>query len=87
MRIDAINPVLEPNGLHQGFNRNIIFTYEKLLNKHEKRLASNASSYSHAVQHIAEKPLMPENEPKFEIVYNIIASSETEAEGMLKVFV
>ena len=43
--------------------------------------------FRHAVQHMAEKPLMPENEPKFEIVYNIIASSETEAEGMLKVFV
>ena len=64
----------------------IIFTYGKLLNKHEKRLASKASSYSQAVQHMAEKPLIPEHEVNFEIVYNIIASAETEAEGMLKIF-
>ena len=47
----------------------IIFTYGKLLNKHEKRLTSKASSYSHTVQHLAEKILIPEDEPKFELVY------------------
>ena len=80
-----IEPVSSPKEVLNSMGK-AIFGYGKLLNKDEKKLASKASSYSQAVQYMAEKPLIPEDEPKFELVYNIIATAETEAEGMLKVF-
>ncbi len=63
----------------------VTFSYGKLLNVYEKKLANKATNYSEAVQNFAKTVLVPEEHPKFELVYAVIASAETIDEGMLKV--
>ena len=63
----------------------VTFTYGTLLNKHQKKLANKSTSYVDAVQNFAKTTLVPEEDPQFDTVYNIISSADTVEAGMLKV--
>ena len=82
--ITDIVPVSSPKEVRDSME-NVTFSYGSLLNKHQKKLASKSTNYAEAVQNFAKTVLVPEEHPKFELVYNIIASADTVEEGMLKV--
>ncbi len=64
----------------------VAFSYGKLLNKYEKKLANKSTNYCKIVQDFSKTALVPEDDPKFDIVYDIIASADTIEEGMLKIY-
>jgi hypothetical protein len=55
----------------------VTFSYGKILNKHEKKLANKSTSYGKTVNDFAKTALIPEDDPKFDAVYNIVASADT----------
>ena len=83
--VTDITSVSSPKHFRDSMGEVISFTYGKLLNKHQKKVANKATNYVGAVQDFAKKALVPEEDPEFDTVYNIIVSAETVEAGMLKV--
>jgi hypothetical protein len=65
---------------------NVTFSYGKILNKHEKKLANKSTNYSEIVREFSKTALVPEDDPRFDTVYNIISSADTVEDGMLKIY-
>jgi hypothetical protein len=67
--------------------KNVTFSYGKILNRGEKRLANKSADYGKTIREFAAKhDLLPENDPRFAVVYNIIANADTVEGGILKIF-
>jgi len=84
LSVTDLEPVAAPKDVRNRMGE-VTFSYGKLLNVYEKKLANKATNYAEAVQNFAKTVLVPEEHPKFELVYAVIASAETIDEGRLKV--
>jgi hypothetical protein len=83
--VTDVTSVSSPKNFRDSMGEVISFTYGKLLNVYEKKLANKAINYVDAVQKFAKKALIPEEDPEFDTVYNIIASADMVEAGILKV--
>ena len=83
--VTDILPVSSPKEVRDKME-DVSFSYGSLLNKHQKKLANKASDYSQAVQDFSKTALVPEHDPRFDIVYNIIANADTVDKGKLTVY-
>ena len=80
----TVEPVSSPKIIRDSMGE-ATFSYGSLLNKHQKQIANKSTNYIEAVRNFEKTTLVPEHDPKFETVYNIIASADTIDDGMLKV--
>ena len=83
--ITSLVPVSSPKEVRDNMGE-VTFSYGSLLNKHQKKLANRANNYSEAVQQFSKTAFVPEDDPKFDLVYDIIANADTVDKGKLTIY-
>jgi hypothetical protein len=81
----SVEPISSPKTTRDSMGE-VTFSYGSLLNKHQKKIANKSTNYIETVRNFEKTALVPEHDPQFDTVYNIIANANTVETGILKVY-